>query len=176
MGQPYYARKVTLQMGERKGETVYCAQVTYYGTISSKQMAKQIAEESTLTEADVQAVFNRLAFFCQQHLSLGYRVYIEGLGSFQNELLTKGSVATAKEVTNKLIKSVRPSFKPEYTIMNGVYRYALMPEKTELVKVSFSDEDADEDDSTTGGEGTEDSDTSGGTTNPDDNVTEDPLA
>ena len=39
MAQPFYARKIDLNIGPRKGETVYSAQAYYYGTITTKQVA-----------------------------------------------------------------------------------------------------------------------------------------
>lgn len=63
MAQPFYARKIDLNIGPRKGETVYSAQAYYYGTITTKQVATQIAQESALTPADVIGVIERLAYF-----------------------------------------------------------------------------------------------------------------
>ena len=62
MAQPFYARKIDLNIGPRKGETVYSAQAYYYGTITTKQVATQIAQESALTPADVIGVIERLAY------------------------------------------------------------------------------------------------------------------
>ena len=137
MAQPYYSRVTDLKIGPRKGETVYYAQAYYYGTISTKQVATQIAQESALTQADVIGVIERLAYFCQTHAALGYRIKLDGMGTFFNELLTTGSVTKEEEVTAKLIKSIRPAFSPEYTIINKTFRYALLPEKIELVKIDF---------------------------------------
>ena len=103
MAQPFYARKIDLNIGPRKGETVYSAQ----------------------------------AYFCQTHMALGYKIKLDGLGIFYNELLTEKSVSTPKEVTAKLVKSIRPAFNAEYTILNGTFRYALLPEKTNLVRIDF---------------------------------------
>ena len=127
MAQPFYARKIDLNIGPRKGETVYSAQAYYYGTITPKQVATQIAQESALTPADVIGVIERLAYFCQTHMALGYKIKLDGLGIFYNELLTEKSVSTPKEVTAKLVKS----------ILNGTFRYALLPEKTNLVRIDF---------------------------------------
>jgi len=137
MSQPFYARKIDLNIGPRKGETVYSAQAYYYGTITTKQVATQIAQESALTPADVIGVIERLAYFCQTHMALGYKIKLDGLGIFYNELLTEKSVSTPKEVTAKLVKSIRPAFNAEYTILNGTFRYALLPEKTNLVRIDF---------------------------------------
>lgn len=97
----------------------------------------QIAQESALTPADVIGVIERLAYFCQTHMALGYKIKLDGLGIFYNELLTEKSVSTPKEVTAKLVKSIRPAFNAEYTILNGTFRYALLPEKTNLVRIDF---------------------------------------
>ena len=141
MGQPFYARKIDLKIGPRKGETVYTAQVCYYGTINTKQIATQIAQESSLTQADVIGVLERLAYFCQSHMGLGYKIKLDGIGVLCNEFVTSKSVASSKLVTAKLVKSIRPAFHPEYTIVNGTFRYALLAEKTELVKVSIKGSD-----------------------------------
>ncbi len=138
MAQPYYARKTDLRIGDRKGETVYSAQPYYYGTISTDDVAKQIAQESALTQADVIGVIERLSYFCQTHMSLGYKVQLKGMGTFCNELITTRTVATAREVDTKLIRAVRPKFTAEYTVVNGAFRYALLPEKTDLVKIAFA--------------------------------------
>lgn len=126
-----------LRIGPRAGETVYSAQAYYYGTISTKQVATQISQESALTQADVIGVLERLAYFCQSHTALGYKIRLDGIGLFYNELITDKGVKTPEEVTAKAIKSVRPAFRPEYTIINGSFRYALLPEKIELVKIDF---------------------------------------
>ena len=140
MAQPYYAQKTELKIGSRKGETVFSLRAHYYGVISTKQVADQIAEESSLTSADVMGVINRLVYFCQGHMALGYKIKLDGLGVFYNQLLTKNTVKTADEVNARLIRSIRPAFKPEYTIVNGAFRYALMPERTEVVKVNYKGE------------------------------------
>lgn len=137
MAQPFYARKIDLKVGPRMGETVYSAQAFYYGTITTRQVAAQIAQESALSPADVYGVIERLAYFCQGHTQLGYKVKLDGIGVFFNEFITGKSVKTAAEVTAKLVKSVRPAFTPEYTIVNGSFRYALLPEKIDLVKIDF---------------------------------------
>lgn len=138
MPQPFYVRKLELKVGPRKGKTVYFPQAYYYGQISTKQVAAQIAQESALTPAEVFGVLERLAYFCQAHTQLGYKVKIDGLGVFYNELITGKSVKTAEEVTAKLIKCIRPAFTPEYTIINGSFRYAILPEKVELMKIDFN--------------------------------------
>lgn len=140
MAQPYYAKKTELLIGPKKGQTVYCLRAHYYGVISTKQVADQIAEESSLTSADVMGVINRLVYFCQGHMALGYKIKLDGLGVFYNQLLTKNTVKTADEVNARLIRTIRPAFKPEHTVVNGARRYVLLPERTEVVKVNYKGE------------------------------------
>ncbi len=138
MAQPYYVRKTELKVGERAGETVYNASAYYYGTISTSSVAKQIAQESALTQADVIGVLDRLAYFCQTHMALGYKIKLDGIGTLRNTFVTSKSVSSAEEVSAKNIESIKPGFKPEYSIVNGSFRYSLLPEKTELVKITFA--------------------------------------
>ena len=72
MAQPFYARKIDLNIGPRKGETVYSAQAYYYGTITTKQVATQIAQESALTPADVIGVIEHLAWLQDQAGRIGH--------------------------------------------------------------------------------------------------------
>lgn len=137
MAQPFTTKKTELRIGPRKGETVYYAQAYYFGTISTQQVAAQISQESALTQADVIGVIERMAYFCKSHTALGYRIKIDGMGMFYNELLTTGSVTKEEDVTARLIKCVRPAFSPEYSIVNNSFRYAMLPEKVELVKIDF---------------------------------------
>lgn len=137
MAQYFSARKIDLKVGPRKGETVYTVQPYYFGTISTKEIAMQISQESALTQADVIGVLERVAYFCQSHLSLGYKIKLDGIGLLYNELISTQTVPSAKMVNARLIKCVRPAFSPEYTILNRTFRYALLPEKVELVKVDL---------------------------------------
>lgn len=137
MAQPFSVKKTELRIGPRKGETVYYAQAYYFGTISTQEVATQISQESALTQADVIGVIERLGYFCKTHAALGYRIKIDGMGMFYNELLTTGSVTKEEDVTARLIKCVRPAFSPEYNVVNKSFRYVLLPEKVELVKIDF---------------------------------------
>lgn len=163
MASPYYARKTELKIGPRKGETVYSVQAYYYGTLTTKQVATQIAQESSLTPADVMAVIERMGYYFQAHLPLGYKIKLDGIGTFYNEFITTGSVTTEEEVTAKLVKSIQPAFSAEYTIVNGTFRYTLLPEKNALKKVTFKGTVTDATEEETPGGG------GGGETDPDEN-------
>ena len=56
MSKSYKVAKKTINMGDKKGQTVYSVRPYSYGTLTTKDIANQIAMESTATPADVMAV------------------------------------------------------------------------------------------------------------------------
>ena len=53
MSKSYKVVKKTMNMGEKKGQTVYSVRPVSYGTLTTEEVAKQISTESTATTADV---------------------------------------------------------------------------------------------------------------------------
>lgn len=56
MSKSYKVSKKTMNMGPKMGKTVYSVRPYSYGTLTTKDIANQIAMESTATPADVMAV------------------------------------------------------------------------------------------------------------------------
>ena len=56
MSKSYKVAKKTMNMGPKMGKTVYSVRPYSYGTLTTKDIANQIATESTATPADVMAV------------------------------------------------------------------------------------------------------------------------
>lgn len=82
--------------------------------ISTEQVAKRLAAESTVSPADVRAVLTALGGVMGDYMSQGRSVKLDGIGSFYFTASTnKNGVATEKEVTAKLINGVRVRFIPE---------------------------------------------------------------
>ena len=59
MSKSYKVSKKTMNMGPKEGKTVYSVRPFSYGTLTTKDIANQIAMESTATPADVMAVLDR---------------------------------------------------------------------------------------------------------------------
>lgn len=51
MSKSYKVSKKTMNMGPKKGKTVYSVRPYSYGTLTTKDIANQIAMESTATPA-----------------------------------------------------------------------------------------------------------------------------
>ncbi len=63
MPKAYKVRKRTMNFGERKGETLYNVSPVSFGTLTTEESAKQIAEESASTPGDVKAVLDRYVHY-----------------------------------------------------------------------------------------------------------------
>lgn len=178
MSKSYKVSKKTMNMGPKKGKTVYSVRPYSYGTLTTKDIANQIAMESTATPADVMAVLDRYTYYVKENLKKGYDIELFGFGKLYLRFLTGKAVENEKDATAKLVKSILPAFRPSYYLLkNGSRVYNLIPESIELVK--YGDEKKDKptggttgedkkpttgDSSTTGGENTGGSENAGGGT------------
>lgn len=71
MSKSYKVSKKTMNMGPKKGKTVYSVRPYSYGTLTTKDIANQIAMESTATPADVMAVLDRYTYYVKENLKKG---------------------------------------------------------------------------------------------------------
>ena len=82
--------------------------------VSTEQLCKRIAAESTVSAADVRAVFTALAPIMADYMSQGRSVKLDGIGSFYfTAVSAKGGVDAAEKVSANQIVGVRVRFNPE---------------------------------------------------------------
>lgn len=179
MSKSYKVAKKTINMGDKKGQTVYSVRPYSYGTLTTEEVANQIAVESTATPADVKAVLDRYAYYVKENLKKGYDIELLGFGKLFIRFITGKAVEDESKANAKLVKSLVPAFRPSFTkLQNGSRIYNLLPASIELVK--YGDEKKDNptggttdgedkkpttgDSSTTGGENTGGSENAGGGT------------
>ena len=147
MSKSYKVSKKTMNMGPKMGKTVYSVRPYSYGTLTTKDIANQIAMESTATPADVMAVLDRYTYYVKENLKKGYDIELFGFGKLYLRFLTGKAVENEKDANAKLVKSILPAFRPSYFLLkNGSRVYNLIPDSIELVK--YGDEKKDK---TTGG-------------------------
>ncbi len=90
----------------------------YYPVLTKRRVANtrflidEIKGRSTLSGADVVAVFESLRTIIPQLLSSGYNVRLDGLGTFSIHARSKGK-DTPEAVTSRDIDSLNISFLPE---------------------------------------------------------------
>ena len=83
MPQAYFVRKFRVPKSDPLQE-VYKPMPYYYGTLTTDDAAKQIAEESSLTKGDVLNVLDRYQFYVSQNLQKGYKIELLGFGTLCN--------------------------------------------------------------------------------------------
>lgn len=154
MSKSYKVAKKTINMGEKKGQTVFSVRPYSYGTLTTEEVANQIAVESTATPADVKAVLDRYAYYVKENLKKGYDIELLGFGKLYIRFITGKAVEDESKANAKLVKSLVPAFRPSFTkLQNGSRIYNLLPVSIELVK--YGEEKKDKTDGeTTGGETT----------------------
>ena len=92
----------------------YPKSVLVMSPVSTEQVAKRLAAESTVSPADVRAVLTALGGVMGDFMAQGRSVKLDGVGSFYFTAVTnKNGVATEKEVSANQISGVRVRFIPE---------------------------------------------------------------
>ena len=146
---------------KKNPKTVYSVSPVNYGTLTTEDVANQIAAESSATPGDVKNVLDRYAYYVKENLKKGYQIQLLGFGYLSIRFITTGTAKTEKEATAKLIQSLVPNFLPSFKVVNGKRIYDLMPDKITLVKHTGSltsdpttPDDTGGSDSTGGSDGT----------------------
>ena len=151
MSKSYKVVKKTMNMGEKKGQTVYSVRPVSYGTLTTEEVAKQISTESTATTADVKAVLDRYAYYVVENLAKGYNIELLGFGTLYLRFITNKAVSEPKKANANLVKSIMPGFRPSFSVdRNGKRTYDLIPNRISLVKYS-EDNDPNGDNKPSGG-------------------------
>ena len=165
MSKSYKVVKKTMNMGEKKGQTVYSVRPVSYGLLTSDEVAKQISAESTATPGDVKAVLDRYAYYVKENLKKGYNIELLGFGTLYIRFLTGKAVSEEKKANASLVKTIVPAFRPSFTMLNGSRIYNLLPEKVTLVKYGDEDSPTEDDTNKPSGDGGN-TPTGGGSTTP----------
>ena len=164
MSKAYKVTKRTVMFDKSTPKTVYSVSPVNYGTLTTDDVASQIAAESSATPGDVKNVLDRYAYYVKENLKKGYQIQLLGFGNLTIRFITTGTAKTEKDANAKLIQSLVPSFTPSFKFVNGKRIYDLLPDKITLVKYNGSIP-ADSTDSTGGTDNTGGSDNTGGTDN-----------
>jgi len=89
----------------------YYANVVTRGEISLRELAKEVAQISTVSIADVTAVVESLLQIIPRHLGQGEIVRLAEFGSMSVTLSSEGA-ATPDDFSSNLIKGVNLNFRP----------------------------------------------------------------
>lgn len=98
----------------------YPQSVTVGEPIDTDKIIERLAQISTVSRSDVQAVLGDLAPVMADYMALGHSVKLDGLGTFYyTAVANKKGVATEAEVNANQITGVRVRFLPEGKRTNG---------------------------------------------------------
>ena len=138
MSKAYKVTKRTVMFDKSNPKTAYSVSPVNYGTLTTDDVANQIAAESSATPGDVKNVLDRFAYYVKENIKKGYQIQLLGFGYLSIRFITTGTAKAEKDATSKLIQSLVPSFSPSFKVINGKRIYDLMPDKITLVKYSGS--------------------------------------
>ena len=118
-----FYKKVQLKSKDKNGNVQwkwFPRSVLVGKPIVTDQLAKRLAQESTVAPADVKAVLKALSGVMGDYMALGRSVMLEGIGSFYFTANSQGNgVDTEKKCSANQINDVRVRFRPETS-----YRHA----------------------------------------------------
>lgn len=99
---------------------MYQQSVLVGSTVTTDQIAKRLAAESTVSPADVKAVLEALSGVMGDYMAQGRSVKLDGIGSFLFQSSATGNgVKKAEDVSANLINGVKVRFIPETTYKRG---------------------------------------------------------
>ena len=142
-------------IGKREGQTVYFAKLKTQQKLTNEMVIERIVRETSLSEGDVKNALVSLSNIVCDALKLGMSVDLAELGSFRLTVPSK-MMDTPEEVTvADALKTPKITFTPKQKMRDAANSVELSIDRSSVK-------------SSTGGGTT--------TTNPDEDVTENPLA
>ncbi|MDP4210223.1 MAG: HU family DNA-binding protein [Bacteroidota bacterium] len=111
-----------------EGKKMWFPKLTGTSQLTLRDVARELARQSTLSESDVYAVIYGLVELIPDKLKDGYTIKLNDLGTFR----LHARVTTADspdQVTVRNIKELRLSFKPDNTLKKELQNAKIKKEK-----------------------------------------------
>ena len=116
-------------VGERKGQTVYYAQVKSQQKLTNKMLIERIVRETSLSEGDVKNALISLSNVVCEALEMGMSVDLAELGNLRVSVPSK-MMDTAAEVTAKdALKTPKIVFTPKQKMRDAANKVELSIDK-----------------------------------------------
>lgn len=123
-------------VGERKGQTVYYAQVKSQQKLTNKMLIERIVRETSLSEGDVKNALVSLSNVVCEALQLGMSVDLAELGSFRLVVPSK-MMDTPEEVTVRdALKTPKIVFTPKQKMRDAANSVELSIDKSSITASS----------------------------------------
>lgn len=99
----------------KDGVKLFHPRAVHIVTIGSAQLAKEIAEYSSLTTGDVKNTIDNLVTVMTKHLHASESVTVDGLGTFSLVMRSRGKGAATADEVSPSQASMQVRFTPAYT-------------------------------------------------------------
>ena len=142
-------------IGKREGQTVYFAKLKTQQKLTNQMVIERIVRETSLSEGDVKNALVSLSNIVCDALKLGMSVDLAELGSFRLTVPSKMMDSPEEVTVADALKTPKITFTPKQKMRDAANAVELSIDRSSVK-------------SSTGGGTT--------TTNPDEDVTENPLA
>lgn len=124
-------------------QTKYHARVVSGNRVSTRELAKEIQNECSLTIADVKAVLIALGDKLAKHLGDGDKVHIEGIGHFQVNLRCKEEVRTTHSVRSENIEFKSVSYRADNDLKKHLRTQKIQRSPTKTHSITMTEEETD---------------------------------
>lgn len=117
-----FFRKVQRQNpADKSAPKLWYAVLKRIGMVKEKQVAKQIADETTLNPKEAELAIGQLPKVVLNNLLAGYTVQLGELGSFRLTVQSKGS-ETEEGVSARNVKKVNLRFTPSESFSEAIQK------------------------------------------------------
>ncbi|MCD7937047.1 MAG: HU family DNA-binding protein [Tannerellaceae bacterium] len=90
----------------------YSVSLVSYQNINRAHLAKQLCHSSSFTPGDLTGIIDNLVMLIAEHLSSGYTVTLDGLGTFSVSAELKEPVTDPENISGHNLRVKRICFKP----------------------------------------------------------------
>ena len=116
-------------VGERKGTTVYYAQVKSQQKLTDKTLIERIVRETSLSEGDVKNALISLSNVVCEAMQLGMSVDLAELGSFRVVVPSKMMDSAAEVTVKDALKTPKIVFTPKQKMRDAANKVELSIDK-----------------------------------------------
>lgn len=117
-------------VGERKGQTVYYAQVKSQQKLTNKMLVERIVRETSLSEGDVKNALISLSNVVCEALQLGMSVDLAELGSFRLTVPSKMMDSPEEVTVADALKTPKITFTPKQKMRDAANSVELSIDKS----------------------------------------------
>ena len=116
-------------VGERKGQTVYYAQVKSQQKLTDKMLIERIVRETSLSEGDVKNALISLSNVVCEALEMGMSVDLAELGNLRVSVPSKMMDTAAKVTAKDALKTPKIVFTPKQKMRDAANKVELSIDK-----------------------------------------------